>query len=164
MKSKYIFILFAIFFTYSTYSQAFLESSYFLKEGEFLNSSESASNTSMYKNQVDNQVFIAQVGVLNDAVLVTNSRRSDIRIQQSGDYNKLYFFDPSVDLTVTLMQDGNNHNLFYSNPFAVESQNLQVQQQGNNQSVELFGNNSISDKMIIKMQGENQNITIRNFN
>src|SRR5690606_26080248 len=97
-------------------------------------------------------------------VLVTNSRRSDIRIQQSGDYNKLYFFDPSVDLTVTLMQDGNNHNLFYSNPFAVESQNLQVQQQGNNQSVELFGNNSISDKMIIKMQGENQNITIRNFN
>ena len=48
--------------------------------------------------------------------------------------------------------------------FKNASHTIEVNQRGNNQNLTLFGGNSISEKLKVSMQGQNQTIIVRNLN
>lgn len=111
-----------------------------------------------------NNVYIAQIGMDNAAVIVSSSEVSDIRVAQNGRDNQVYFQASASRIETSLLQNGNNHGIYYSNPFNMDSHKSQITQQGNNQNIEWYGGNTISEKMEVSMQGASQSLIVRNYN
>ncbi|WKW46358.1 hypothetical protein P3875_11375 [Myroides sp. JBRI-B21084] len=65
--------------------------------------------------------------------------------------------------TMNVVQNGDNQLLFYAETNTLEESNLTVQMQGNNNYIEIFGNNSIMDQMQINLSGSDKTIIIRNY-
>lgn len=63
---------------------------------------------------------------------------------------------------VSLTQTGNNQSFYYTETSILPS-NLQINMQGENNYVEIFGNNQVLDNVTINISGDNRNITIRNY-
>mgnify|MGYP003629966842 CR=1 FL=1 len=109
-------------------------------------------------------VFINQVGENNDAQIDVQARNSLINIFQSGMSNLTLIDVSAFEITQNITQNG-EENRFYnfsSNPSAL--QNMEVIQNGVNQDITVFGENSLSENMKINMQGNDRSLVIRNFN
>jgi hypothetical protein len=132
-------------------------------ERDFLSSQKTASLFTKAAPS-DNNVFINQIGSGNNAVIDTKSNSSNLGITQNGSDNDIYYQVSAATIEGTILQNGDNNSIFHSNPFDLERQQAQILQNGNNQNIEWFGGNSVSERMKIKMQGENQSIIIRSFN
>ena len=111
----------------------------------------------------NNSIFIAQIGDNNDVVSITSAAESDINIIQNGNDNLTFLDVNSAKITETVIQNGNNNTVFDFSPFQTELKNTTINQTGNNQNLTMFGSNSLSDKIKISMQGQEQSIIIRNF-
>lgn len=83
---------------------------------------------------------IVQVGDFNNAELSINAK-TNISVQQTGDYNTLYFINSFTDT---------------ENKTAVTTR-------GNNNIIDITGSNSISDGMKIDVKGDNKTIFVRNY-
>lgn len=83
---------------------------------------------------------ILQVGDFNTAELSLNSK-TDISVQQFGDYNSLYFINSFSDAEVKTT----------------------ITTQGYNNMVDVTGSNSISDGMKMTVKGDNMTIFMRNY-
>ncbi|MBL1223128.1 hypothetical protein JET18_19950 [Chryseobacterium sp. L7] len=83
---------------------------------------------------------IIQIGDQNNAQLSLNAR-TNIAIQQLGDYNTLYFI----------------------NSFTDKENKTAVTAQGNNNIIDITGSNSVSDGMQINVKGDNKTIFMRNY-
>ncbi|PIF44599.1 hypothetical protein CLU96_1576 [Chryseobacterium sp. 52] len=83
---------------------------------------------------------IIQMGDHNNAELSLNAK-TNIAIQQLGDYNTLYFI----------------------NSFTDKETKTAVTAQGNNNIIDITGSNSISDGMQINVKGDNKTIFMRNY-
>lgn len=64
--------------------------------------------------------------------------------------------------TYNVTQVGNNQQFYYTETSLVPS-NLNLNIEGNNNYVEVYGNNSILDRMQIEIKGDNRNVIIRNY-
>lgn len=111
-----------------------------------------------------NNVYIAQIGMDNKAVIVSSSEVSDIRVGQQGNDNQIHFQASASNIETSLLQNGDNHGIYYSNPFHIDNHKSQITQQGNSQNIEWYGGNTISEKMEVSMQGASQSIIVRNYN
>ena len=111
-----------------------------------------------------NTVFITQIGDNNEVGSVTSSNESNIQYVQIGNYNILDVNVGSERIDESIFQIGNNNTVFDYNVFKNELHDIEVSQSGNNQNLTLFGANSISEKLKVSMQGQNQTIIVRNFN
>lgn len=111
-----------------------------------------------------NAVFINQIGANNNAVLQTSSNSSEISILQNGAGNDMYSRIAADNIQHSVVQNGDNNLFVHTNPFRMEAHNSQIIQNGNNQNLEWYGGNSISEKMKVTMQGEAESIIIRSFN
>ncbi len=128
----------------------------------------SSQNTPANQNRnlaESSSVFIEQIGNNNTLIANTTSQTSDLNFSQRGDSNSI-FLDISVanDIQQDVMQQGNRNQFFNitTNPFG--SHSAEVIQNGNNQDVTIYGNNSISDKIKINMQGDDRSVIVRSFN
>jgi len=111
-----------------------------------------------------NNVYIAQIGMDNKATVISSSEVSDIRVGQNGNNNQIHFQASASNIETSLLQNGDNHGVYYSNPFYIDNHKSQITQQGNNQNIEWYGGNTISEKMEVSMKGANQSIIVRNYN
>jgi hypothetical protein len=112
----------------------------------------------------DNAVFISQIGDGNEVNSNTTSNESEVNFLQIGNSNIATINLRSDVIKESIFQLGNNHSVLDVNVFKNASHNIQVNQSGNNQNLTLFGSNSISEKLKVSMQGQNQTIIVRNFN
>jgi len=129
-------------------------------EENFLLNQSAANLNSTSSN---NAIFIAQIGDNNDAVSVTRSTQSNVNIIQNGNDNLTVLDINSTKIVETVIQNGDNNSVFDHSPFKTDLKNTTINQTGNNQNLTMFGSNSLSEKIKVSMQGQDQSIIIRNF-
>lgn len=169
---KYTFTLLALFCVLVTAdAQTFLEA----QEPEIESFQSNASALSFLASQNQqaarssqatsgNSVFINQIGDNNDAQIEVKALNSLVNIFQSGISNLTLVDVTALETTQNITQNG-EENRFYNfsnNPSAL--QNMEVIQNGINQDITVFGENSLSENMKINMQGSDRSLIIRNFN
>ena len=110
-----------------------------------------------------NSIYISQIGDSNTAISDTKSLESDIVIAQNGSDNKAYLEVNSSNLAETIIQNGDNNSILDFSIYNAKVRNTTINQTGNNQNLSMSGANSLSEKMKISMQGQDQTIIIRNF-
>ncbi|RDK84723.1 hypothetical protein [Marinirhabdus gelatinilytica] len=112
----------------------------------------------------DNAVFVNQVGNNNQAFVSSASQDSEFNLLQRGDGNSLFVSTNAQVVRETVVQLGDD-NRFVDFSNATDIQNLEVIQSGNSQNLIYHNNNSISERIKIRMQGEvGQSVIVRNFN
>ena len=114
-------------------------------------------------NSVSNAVFIRQVGNNNKFTSEVKSVYSNISAFQQGNNNEAYVGLEAVGVDELILQRGNN-NIFYDigsgTKFFHRGQGTQT---GTNQRLLILGENTLSDRMKINMQGSNQTVIVRNI-
>jgi hypothetical protein len=111
-----------------------------------------------------NSVYIEQIGI--DNIINTNIRAesSEINLVQNGNSNTVDLSVNAKTMVHNIMQNGTNNYLQeYSN---TSNLNLErnIQQNGNDQRVVIYGSNTLTDNIILNLQGNSKTVTIRNFN
>jgi len=109
-------------------------------------------------------VFITQIGDNNIINSFTVSEINNSVFVQNGDQNNILVLSTAAEINQRISQTGqNNYFQSYSNnPYS--TQNIKINQQGINQDITVFGDNSMSQNMTINMQGNDTSIIVRNFN
>lgn len=127
-------------------------------------SSQNSQNGFRSATSLGSDVFISQIGTNNNSIIQTKSNATDLNVVQNGSNNDLYYQVSANTIKGSIIQNGNNNSIFHTNPFEIKSHEAQILQNGNSQNVEWSGNNSVSEKMKLSMQGNNQTIIVRNLN
>ncbi len=112
---------------------------------------------------IQNTVYIKQVGYQNSISSRTKTLESNVGYLQYGAGNSIYFSLEAAKITSVINQEGTNNSFLSSSFNAGATLNTQVSQQGNNLQVESFGVNNIADQMKLKMTGNYRTVIIRNF-
>lgn len=111
----------------------------------------------------NNNVIIAQIGDDNSLISTTKSLNSTVTIVQNGNKNEAVLDLNNNELIETVIQNGNNNAVLDYSLYKTNLRNTTINQTGNNQNLTISGSNSLSEKMKVSMQGQNQSIIIRNF-
>lgn len=109
-------------------------------------------------------VYVNQIGDYNSLFSNTNTMQDQSVYNQFGDYN---FVDVSVrsnvvNQNVDQMGNGNSFENYSYNSF--NRHEAEVVQKGNNIDVQVFGSNSISEGMKIRVTGNDKSVIVRNYN
>jgi len=112
----------------------------------------------------DNQIAVFQIGDQNTLNTQIQAAGSELSYNQLGSYNSIDVIATAKEINHKINQQGDyNHFESYShNPNAQQS--LELIQYGNQQNVSIFGENSLSREMKIKVEGNDKTLVIRNFN
>jgi len=81
------------------------------------------------------------------------------QVVQIGDYNVVNVESQQMQV----QQTGENQMLFYTETSKLTPSNLNVNMEGVNNYIEVYGNNSIMENMTINHQGNDKSIIIRNY-
>lgn len=114
-------------------------------------------------SSTSNAVYVQQIGNNNRFESNLRSLKSNVGLYQFGNDNEAYLQVNSVSINEQIFQFGNN-NVFYDIGNGLKlSHDGQVLQSGSNQRLYWLGSNSISDRLKINMQGNNQTVIVRNI-
>ena len=153
--------------SYLSYSQSQPKNDDFQKIYELSLASEN-DDSSPYKHtsSIDpkSNVFIQQIGELNNVYTNTQTIEGTISIFQQGLNNKAGLFLKSRKIDYHLTQTGNNNRYLHFNSWDPEIIKVNALQNGNDNDLIIHGENGISEKMQINFTGNNRAIIIRNFN
>lgn len=110
-----------------------------------------------------NNIFIQQVGKANEINSSISSPNARVNLNQTGNNNYMNLNIRTRFIRENVEQLGNNNKFFdfVNNP--LEENHLNLQQHGNNNHVEKYGSNSISDGISYKVEGNFQSLIIRNY-
>ena len=111
----------------------------------------------------NNTVIIAQIGDDNNLTSSTKSLKSTITIVQKGNENDAFIDLNNTELIETVIQNGDNNAVLDYSLYKSNLRNTIINQTGSNQNLTISGSNSLSEKMKVSMQGQDQSIIIRNF-
>ena len=110
-----------------------------------------------------NGLFIEQVGNNNTVKSAVHADESLLNYLQIGNNNHINISANVRLLEENIVQQGNN-NRFLDAVYSPNGTNLmQLQQHGNGLILEKTGTNSLSERMKIRMEGNNRTLIIRNF-
>jgi hypothetical protein len=127
----------------------------------FIASQNAVSGTT--NSSLNNAIYIEQIGNYNSSVTNTISEKSRIQLFQRGNNNEIQLNIASRNIFENVYQLGYNNSFldlsFTGNAFHTAT----VIQRGTNQNLIWYGTNSISDSMLITMQGKQQTVFVRNF-
>ena len=113
---------------------------------------------------VNNSTRVLQIGDYNTSFSLTKSNSSDIQLTQIGNNNDVSLIVSANRIEENITQIGYNHSFTDLNVGTAQLHAANVFQLGANQNLIWLGNpNSISDNMIVTMQGRNQTIIVRNL-
>lgn len=111
-----------------------------------------------------NSIFIQQIGSNNTSSLHIQAENKEINLVQNGNTNNATIDVTAKTISHNLLQNGNNNFLLeYGNTPNLDLER-NIIQNGNDQGVVIFGSNSLTDNIILNLQGSSKTITIRNFN
>ncbi len=122
----------------------------------------SMSNTTRNVS-TSNNVYIQQIGVNNQIIANTQSLYSDVGLFQNGNSNEVLLDIKAAAISENVVQQGVNNSVIDINTNGSIFHTTAVYQKGANQNLIMLGSNSISNSMIITMQGKNQTILVRNI-
>ena len=110
-----------------------------------------------------NGLFIEQIGNNNSIRSVVDADESLLNYLQLGNNNHINVHANVRLLEENIIQQGNNNRFLDAvyNPSGINQ--MQLQQHGNGLILEKTGTNSLSEKMKIRMEGNNRTLIIRNF-
>lgn len=80
-------------------------------------------------------------------------------IVQTGNYNQVAVETQQMQVN----QAGDYQHLYYTETSKLESSNMNVNMEGANNYIEVYGNNSIMENMSINVQGNDRSVIIRNY-
>lgn len=109
-------------------------------------------------------IYIQQVGSENTATANIRARRNSVQLFQIGNGNHSEIDVSGNEITHNLLQNGNDNLLLEYGSSPQLDLERHIIQNGNGQGVVIFGSNSLTDNLILNVQGSSKSITIRNFN
>lgn len=115
-------------------------------------------------SNLSNSIYIQQIGTDNSASVNLQTTSNELNLLQNGNSN-LARIDISAKAAIhNIAQEGNGNFLIeYGNrPDLTLERN--INQNGNDHGVVIFGSNSLTDNIFLNLQGNSKTITIRNFN
>ena len=113
---------------------------------------------------VANFIYIEQIGNYNQINSTTRSTKSNINLFQNGNYNTIDLNIHAFEIDEFVLQRGNHNNFTDLSTHWTKFHSGAVIQYGNEQNLIWFGDNSISEKIRIKMTGTDNTMIIRNYN
>ena len=108
--------------------------------------------------------YIYQIGADNQGNLLLQGENNEVQLMQYGNANRADIRLSGKSVVHHTLQLGDGNQLFeYGN---TSNLNLErsILQNGNNQSISIFGSNSLTENLRLNVQGNAESITIRNFN
>lgn len=170
MKSKIYIVLFVIIFIQVGFSQEkdtngdFKQYSSSLFDSEqnslFVVSTMTDKLNPVQLNQ--NKVNIQQVGDYNVINATFNSDNSNLFMTQNGINNSIDLIKNTPELTQSISQIGNNNTINDLTYYTNYKVNMEMNQNGDNQSIQNIGTNSLSKDMKISQTGNGASIIIIN--
>ena len=111
-------------------------------------------------------IFIQQIGSNNRSAIQTFSEQSDVNLQQFGNNNIMGLNLSARSIIYNALQQGNGNRLLEFNADVIGKELIQrdIQQLGNDQNLIIHGNNSLSDRLQVRMSNSGQSLIIRNSN
>lgn len=110
-----------------------------------------------------NNVYIVQIGNYNKVTSNTRSRNSNINLYQRGNNNNVFLSVAARTIDESVIQRGYNNSFINLSLNKVNFHQARVIQIGRNQKLLWVGSNSISEKLMVRMKGNNQRVIIRNL-
>ena len=80
-------------------------------------------------------------------------------IVQTGNYNEVTIESQKMQVN----QTGDHQLLYYTETSKLEPSNMNINMEGANNYIEIYGNNSIMENMSINVQGNDRSVIIRNY-
>ena len=80
-------------------------------------------------------------------------------IVQTGNYNEVTVEAQQMQVN----QTGDHQLLYYTETSKLEPSNMNINMEGANNYIEIYGNNSIMENMSINVQGNDRSVIIRNY-
>lgn len=111
-----------------------------------------------------NSIYIQQIGMNNTTLTNVRADYSEINLVQNGNTNRASINVDGRTVIHNVVQNGNNNFLLEYGNTPNLNLDRNITQNGNGNGVVIFGSNSLTDKMILNLQGNSKTITIRNFN
>lgn len=88
---------------------------------------------------------------------------SSISINQVGVENNAYINSLQKDDNQDVVQVGSKNNYEYYNYYSQENSNLKINQKGNSNSLQVFGENSLMKNAVINQKSNFKSITVKNY-
>lgn len=105
-------------------------------------------------NKIDTQKVHPESIILNQLNTVNGSQ-----VLQTGNYNLVDIEGEQMQVN----QTGDYQLLYYTETSKLESSNMNINMEGANNYIEIYGNNSIIENMQINVQGNDRTVIIRNY-
>ncbi len=119
------------------------------------------ANTSVIDNYFKRQ---ENIGVkLDEKKPIQNNVESSVVVVQIGDYNTSEITTSSDNKKQVLIQDGNKNNYEYNSYYSTVETDMKISQEGNNNDIQIFGQNNLTKNMKITQKANNQTIIIKNY-
>jgi hypothetical protein len=99
------------------------------------------------------------VNTTESTLLTTMTQSVSTQILQIGNNNNIEIEAKQMQVT----QLGDNHSLYYTETSKLQDSNMNIQMDGVNNYIEIYGNNSIIENMQINVSGSDKSIIIRNY-
>ncbi|QNJ96798.1 hypothetical protein ALE3EI_0208 [Constantimarinum furrinae] len=125
--------------------------------------SQASTSTNITNSSLNNAIYIEQVGNYNSSIANTISDKSRIQLFQRGNNNEIQLNIASKNIFENVYQLGYNNSFLDLSLTGNAFHTATVIQRGTNQNLIWTGTNSISDSMLITMQGKKQTVFVRNF-
>jgi len=128
-----------------------------------LNAQQRDGNTVVIEKYFQNSGASKVQNSIKNRVVQSNSLANTLT--QIGNYNYSYIQTGNNKGTQNVTQQGNKNNVVLLSYYGGNSYtNLVSEQIGNNNSIQIIGNNSITEKLKITQKANNSTIFIRNYN
>ncbi|UAM99144.1 hypothetical protein K8354_04795 [Polaribacter litorisediminis] len=162
MKKTTVFLIFMISFNF--YSQNDILKSP-IKNSEIRRLIiEEHKNDDLFLNQKSaNNIFLTQIGNMNEAYTTINSSESTLNILQEGNKNNIDINLKANKISGNILQKGNYNKITDYNYVRSEFIDSKYSQMGNNLTIEKFGSNSLTDAITINLKGNNRTVLIRSY-
>jgi hypothetical protein len=134
-----------------------------LASQEKINQSVTAKKDLVFENLIQSgNLYIKQIGKYNDLKINVNAASIEVEVLQNGDNNQIELDKEANSIKQKMAQDGQNNSIKDFSMYTNNNVNTEFIQQGNNQSIQSYGSNSISENMKVIQSGNGAAVIIIN--
>lgn len=175
MRTNYSFSIALLFFCFLSLAQKAEKSNVdfqndpaylFIKNSTLLLENSKKSNDKdvfNLQNNVDKGILIQQIGNFDEVNIKLKSKEINVSILQNGNNNNLNLYNNANRIQQNIIQEGARNKILDYTIFTNYTINTEFIQQGDNQSIQNFGTNSISRNMKIIQSGNGASVVIVNL-
>ena len=106
---------------------------------------------------------VSEMPIEKQATLPNTDTQSYVNLVQTGNENSIYIKSLQTGDNQAVNQTGNENNYEYYNYYSQENSNLQVNQEGTLNSLQIFGENSLMKNATINQKSDFKSIVIKNY-